>query len=229
MNKEAQDAGTDIWRREGEACFFRDYVLGQAAALVSGSGQTGWSWVVKSPDGTIVAEGCVRVRGRVGREHAQALCDVLLGHMPKKPYVARDRRALDEVPYLLRGQNARTARNYFSARSRIPPQHTHVLAAQPREVRSMLWALALKKVLKDERVSYEQACAELGLATDTTGENWLKGGSFPGALKGNGMWTYSRKELEAVKKSLAALRARDERGDLTLPDENRIVDKAPLL
>lgn len=48
-------------------------------------------------------------------------------------------------------------------------------------------------------MTLQEAAEFLGIKSEPTLRNWLQGGWFPSATKGDGVWTFNRADVEAVK------------------------------
>jgi hypothetical protein len=59
----------------------------------------------------------------------------------------------------------------------------------------------------------KQAAKELGLSSELTIQNWLKGGHFPGARKRGRYWTFDPAEVARVKADMEATRGRNRTGN----------------
>jgi predicted nucleotidyltransferase component of viral defense system len=78
-------------------------------------------------------------------------------------------------------------------------------------------------------LTISEAATLLGVASATTVENWLAGGHFPGAFQNaDGHWRFPRHEVEAVKRRVEELGARNARGELA-PDDRGDMTPPPLL
>lgn len=77
----------------------------------------------------------------------------------------------------------------------------------------------LTAISPSETLTSSQAAHLLGLSSPNTVKNWLAGGYFPGAFQtAGGHWRFPRHEVEAVKRRMEELRARNRQGDLAPPD-----------
>lgn len=75
-----------------------------------------------------------------------------------------------------------------------------------------------------------QAATLLGVSSPNTVKNWLEAGHFPGAFKtAGGHWRFLRKEVEAAKERMDALREKNRAGDLTPPDSDGDLPPLPRL
>lgn len=100
------------------------------------------------------------------------------------------------------------------------PLYQEVTSVLARAGRDDLVARLEKHGRHEETLTSGQAAALLGVSSANTVKNWLASGQFPGAFKtAGGHWRFLRSEVEAVKDRMEELREKNERGDLTPPDD----------
>ncbi len=81
-------------------------------------------------------------------------------------------------------------------------------------------AASLRKYVRPRAdLTSVQAARLLGVSSANTVKNWLKGGQFPGAYRTRGgHWRFPTDEVEAAKRRMEDLRAKNQTGDVTPPD-----------
>lgn len=68
-------------------------------------------------------------------------------------------------------------------------------------------------------LTFAETMSYLNIKNMKTAENWLKGGSFPGAIKqADGEWLFNRDELVEVKSKMEEIRRRNKERDLVPKD-----------
>ena len=83
---------------------------------------------------------------------------------------------------------------------------------------------------RPRELTISEAATLLGVSSATTVENWLAGGHFPGAFQNaDGHWRFPRHEVEAVKRRVEELGARNARGELAPDDLGDMTPAPPLL
>lgn len=89
---------------------------------------------------------------------------------------------------------------------------------------------AARRELDGELLTTDEAARLLGVTSPATVRNWLEGGHFPGALRGeDGQWRFSREGVLAAKEFMADIRRRNAAGDLVPTDLGDDADDPPLL
>lgn len=75
-----------------------------------------------------------------------------------------------------------------------------------------------------------EAATLLGVASPNTVKNWLEAGHLPGAFRTpGGHWRFRREDVVALRARMDALRTKNSRGVIALPDDGDNVGPPPLL
>lgn len=109
------------------------------------------------------------------------------------------------------------------------PDEVHIRAVpkkvERRDCQGGSGCWASKRQAENEECSdlltSRQAGELLGVTSLKTLKAWMEGGHFPGAYQtSGGRWRFPKEEVLAVKRKMEVLRARNQRSDFALPDED---------